>query len=159
MMKVRIHWINEGTPSAYCFLAAFDDEDSCRPLHYAPHWKTERGARRWAEKHGYQIDDSDSYDKMADMVENIRCFMNSTGWEKVEEKPRELLYMVKESQLVLRINICTQLVHYSFAKGVDEEYIFQTSRSMDHDPYDVGHEISFMAIAIKNTAKAYKEAV
>lgn len=57
-MKVRIHWINEGMSSAYCFLAAFDNENSCRPLHYAPHWKTEKGARRWAERNGFEIEEA-----------------------------------------------------------------------------------------------------
>ena len=54
-MKVKIFAINEGTDTQKFFLGGFDNEDSCRPLHYAPYWKTRKGAMKWAEKHGYKV--------------------------------------------------------------------------------------------------------
>ena len=52
-MMVKIFTINKGEPSERFFLGGFDKDNPCRPLHYAPYWKTKAGARRWAERNGY----------------------------------------------------------------------------------------------------------
>ena len=54
-MKVKIFTINKGTSSEKFFLGTFDDENECRPLHYAPYWKTKAGALRWAAKNGLDV--------------------------------------------------------------------------------------------------------
>lgn len=54
-MMVKIFTINKGEPSERFFLGGFDKDNECRPLHYAPYWKTKAGARRWAEKNGYDV--------------------------------------------------------------------------------------------------------
>ena len=54
-MMVKIFTINKGEPSERFFLGGFDKDNECRPLHYAPYWKTKAGARRWAERNGYQV--------------------------------------------------------------------------------------------------------
>ena len=55
MLKVKIFTINKGEPSERFFLGGFDKDNECRPLHYAPYWKTKAGARRWAERNGYEV--------------------------------------------------------------------------------------------------------
>ena len=51
-MKVAVYIINQGTASQYFGLM---DAEDFRPLYGAPHWKTEKGAIRWAEKHGLTV--------------------------------------------------------------------------------------------------------
>ena len=56
-MKVKTYCINEGTASRYYGLATVaTDPKDCQVLYAAPNnWKTEKGAQRWAEKHGYEV--------------------------------------------------------------------------------------------------------
>lgn len=52
-MKVKTYCINEGTASQYYGLK---NAESGQVLYAAPNnWKTEKGAQRWAEKHGYEV--------------------------------------------------------------------------------------------------------
>lgn len=52
-MKVEIYCINRGTAAQYYGLKSSDENTV---LYAAPNnWKTEAGARRWAEKHGYKV--------------------------------------------------------------------------------------------------------
>ncbi len=51
-MKVKTYVINEGTSSQYYGLKNAEENTV---LHYAPTWKTEKGAIRWAEKHGLEV--------------------------------------------------------------------------------------------------------
>ena len=56
-MKVRIETINKGQKMQYHILLTDEKNDSeRRVLHSAPnHWKTENGAKRWAEKNGFEV--------------------------------------------------------------------------------------------------------
>lgn len=52
-MKVTTYCINKGQPTQYFGLKNAKDN---QVLYYAPNnWKTEKGALRWAVKHGYEI--------------------------------------------------------------------------------------------------------
>ena len=52
-MKVTTYIINRGTTSQYYGLKNADEN---QVLHNAPNnWKTEKGAIRWAEKHGLEV--------------------------------------------------------------------------------------------------------
>lgn len=52
-MKVTTYCINKGQPAQYFGLK---NEQDNQVLHYAPNnWKTEKGALRWAEKHGLEV--------------------------------------------------------------------------------------------------------
>lgn len=52
-MTVTTYTVNAGTPAEYHGLK---NAENNTPLYYAPNnWKTEAGAKRWAEKHGYKI--------------------------------------------------------------------------------------------------------
>lgn len=51
-MKVTIYCINKGTNSQYFGLKNADEN---QVVSYAPTWKTERGAKNWAKKNGYEI--------------------------------------------------------------------------------------------------------
>ena len=54
-MKVKTYCINEGTTSQFFILMNAEDGFT---LTYAPNnWKTEKGARNWAKKHGYTVED------------------------------------------------------------------------------------------------------
>ena len=55
-MTVKTYCINKGTSNEYYGLINVSDN---HVLYSAPNnWKTERGARRWAEKHGFEIEKS-----------------------------------------------------------------------------------------------------
>lgn len=52
-MKVTTYIINKGQPSQYYGLKNVEEN---QVLYYAPNnWKTEKGAKRWAEKHGFEF--------------------------------------------------------------------------------------------------------
>ena len=51
-MKVKVYCINKGTASQYFGLMNAKENTV---LCYAPTWKTEKGAIRWAEKNGYKV--------------------------------------------------------------------------------------------------------
>lgn len=52
-MKVKTYCINKGTASQYFGLKNAEEN---QVLYFAPNnWKTEKGAERWAIKHGYEI--------------------------------------------------------------------------------------------------------
>lgn len=51
-MKVTTYCINKGTESQYFGLKNSEENTV---LHYTPTWKTEKGAIRWAIKHGFEI--------------------------------------------------------------------------------------------------------
>ena len=51
-MKVIVCCFNKGTSSEYYRLAHAEEKTM---LHYAPVWKTESGAIRWAERHGLEV--------------------------------------------------------------------------------------------------------
>lgn len=52
-MKVTTYIINEGANSQYYGLKNAEED---QVLYFAPNnWKTEKGAIKWAEKHGYEI--------------------------------------------------------------------------------------------------------
>lgn len=51
-MKVTTYCINKGTASQYFGLKNAEENTV---LHYAPTCKTEKGAIRWAIKHGFEI--------------------------------------------------------------------------------------------------------
>ncbi len=51
-MKVTIYCINKGTTSQYFGLK---NEEENTVLRYAPTWKTEKGAIRWATKNGFTV--------------------------------------------------------------------------------------------------------
>lgn len=52
-MKVTTYCINKGQPTQYFGLKNAEDN---QVLCFAPNnWKTEKGALRWAVKHGYEI--------------------------------------------------------------------------------------------------------
>ena len=52
-MKVTTYCINKGQPTQYFGLKNAKDN---QVLYAAPNnWKTEKGALRWAVKHGYEI--------------------------------------------------------------------------------------------------------
>ena len=51
-MKVKVFCINKGTAAQYFGLK---DAEENQVLSYTPTWKTERGAIRWAEKHGLKV--------------------------------------------------------------------------------------------------------
>lgn len=52
-MKVKTYCINRGTPSEFYGLKNAEDN---MVLYAAPNnWKTEKGAERWAQKHGYNL--------------------------------------------------------------------------------------------------------
>lgn len=52
-LKVKTYCINRGQPTQYYGLKTAKENTV---LHSAPnHWKTERGAYGWAEKHGYEV--------------------------------------------------------------------------------------------------------
>lgn len=52
-MKVTTYVINKGTSSQYYGLKNAEENTV---LHYAPNnWKTERGAKNWAIKNGYEF--------------------------------------------------------------------------------------------------------
>lgn len=52
-MLVTTYCINKGQASQYYGLRTVEDN---HVLHYAPNnWKTEKGALRWAVKHGYKV--------------------------------------------------------------------------------------------------------
>lgn len=53
IMKVTTYCINKGTASQYFGLKNAEENTA---LHYTPIWKTEKGAIRWAIKHGFEID-------------------------------------------------------------------------------------------------------
>ena len=50
-MKVKVYCINKGTEAQYFGLKTEENE----VLHYAPTWKTEKGAVRWAVKNGFTV--------------------------------------------------------------------------------------------------------
>ena len=53
-MKVKTYCINKGTASQYFGL---ENAEENQVLHSAPNnWKTERGAERWAVKHGFTLE-------------------------------------------------------------------------------------------------------
>ncbi len=52
-MAITVYCINKGTKAQYFGLKSVE---SGAVLHFAPNnWKTEAGARRWAEKHGFKV--------------------------------------------------------------------------------------------------------
>ena len=52
-MKVETYSINEGTASQYYGLKTMDGQ----VLFSAPNnWKTEKGAIKWAERHGFEVE-------------------------------------------------------------------------------------------------------
>lgn len=51
-MKVKIYVMNRGTESQYYGLMMVPEK---QVLPYSPTWKTEKGARRWAEKKGLEV--------------------------------------------------------------------------------------------------------
>lgn len=51
MKTVKIYVINKGQPSQYFGIAHEDGT----VFHYAPTYKTEKGAIRYAEKKGYKV--------------------------------------------------------------------------------------------------------
>jgi len=52
-MEVKTYCINRGTAAEFYGLKNAEDNI---PLYAAPNnWKTEKGAERWAEKHGYKV--------------------------------------------------------------------------------------------------------
>ena len=57
-MKVTVYVINEGTSSQYYGLK---DATANAVLHYAPTWKTKAGAKRWAERHGFEYVETNNY--------------------------------------------------------------------------------------------------
>lgn len=57
-LKVKVATINPGQKSQYHILCAVEKvgkHEELIPLHYAPTWKTVRGAERYAEKNGYKL--------------------------------------------------------------------------------------------------------
>lgn len=59
-MKAQITVYNEGQSGQYFGLVRFEESDDGKrvercPLHYAPHWKTAKGAERYANKKGYEL--------------------------------------------------------------------------------------------------------
>lgn len=50
-MKVKIYIMNKGTESPYYGLMTTEKQI----LPYSPKWKTEKGAKRWAEKQGLEV--------------------------------------------------------------------------------------------------------
>lgn len=57
-MKVEIMTYNKGQPEQYFGLVRLEQDgnrvERC-PLHYAPNWKTAKGAEKWAKKNGYEL--------------------------------------------------------------------------------------------------------
>ena len=52
-MKVTTYTINKGQPSQYFGLKNAEEN---QVLYSAPNnWKTEKGAKNWAEKHGFEF--------------------------------------------------------------------------------------------------------
>lgn len=51
-MKVKIYAINPGQPGQYFGLKDAKEEFI---IPYTPTWKTEKGAIRWALKHGFTV--------------------------------------------------------------------------------------------------------
>lgn len=51
-MEVKIYVMNKGTESQYYGLMMVPEK---QVLPYSPTWKTEKGARRWAEKQGLEV--------------------------------------------------------------------------------------------------------
>lgn len=52
-MKVVVYCINEGTAGQFYGLATAEDRNV---LYCAPNnWKTEKGAIKWAVKHGFEV--------------------------------------------------------------------------------------------------------
>lgn len=88
-MKVTTYCINKGTASQYFGLK---DVDENRVLYGAPNnWKTEKGAIRWAEKHGYEVV----------KVEEKKIANNSTEFiNKAEAAIREVLNGKEGQQIV-----------------------------------------------------------
>ncbi len=59
-MKVKVVVYNEGQSGQFFGLVRLEKSDdgkrveSC-PLHYAPNWKTAKGAENYAKKKGYEL--------------------------------------------------------------------------------------------------------
>ena len=52
-MLVSVYCINKGTPSEYYGLKNAEENTV---LHFAPNnWKTEAGAKRWAQRNGFTV--------------------------------------------------------------------------------------------------------
>ena len=63
-MKVKTYCINKGQNTQYFGLMNAEDGTV---LYYAPnYWKTEKGAYRWAKKHGYIVDEQRTTEGGAD---------------------------------------------------------------------------------------------
>lgn len=57
-MKVQIAVYNEGQSGQYFGLVRLEQNGNITerfPLHYAPNWKTAKGAERYAKKNGYKL--------------------------------------------------------------------------------------------------------
>lgn len=50
-MKVKVYVMNKGTESQYYRLMTTEKQI----IPYSPTWKTEKGAKRWAEKQGLEV--------------------------------------------------------------------------------------------------------
>jgi len=53
-MEVKVYCINEGTNSQF-FGLKLAEKNNEQVLPYTPTWKTEKGAIRWAIKHGLVV--------------------------------------------------------------------------------------------------------
>lgn len=56
MLKVKTFCINKGKPGQEYGLK-LAEEGNEQVLPYAPRWKTEKGAKNWAKKRGYEIEE------------------------------------------------------------------------------------------------------
>lgn len=65
-MKVKVYVLNKGT-SSQCF--GLKNAEENQVLYSAPNnWKTERGARNWALKNGFEIEEIENQNKTEDIV-------------------------------------------------------------------------------------------
>lgn len=64
-MKVKVYCINEGTSAAYYGLC---NAQNGVPLYAPNNWKTERGAIRWAQGHGHEVQGASEVEKRIEDV-------------------------------------------------------------------------------------------
>lgn len=67
-MVVTTYCINQGTPSQYYGLKNAEENTV---LHFAPNnWKTEAGAKRWAQRNGFTVKEEKPKGRLEKATEN-----------------------------------------------------------------------------------------
>lgn len=68
-MLVSVYCINKGTPSEYYGLKNAEENTV---LHFAPNnWKTEAGAKRWAQRNGFTVKEEKPKGRLEKATENF----------------------------------------------------------------------------------------